>query len=80
MRKETIQYSSPLDALVAVAKRLSSYESRLGSGAVMGDKKVKAVVVRGTKDINVADGPGFISALRDLRAFVEHRNANPLST
>jgi hypothetical protein len=27
MRKQTIQYTSPLDALVAVAKRLSVYES-----------------------------------------------------
>src|SRR5512137_1166591 len=31
-----------------------SSASRLGLGAVMGDKKVKAIVVRGTKDINVA--------------------------
>ena len=28
MRKQTITYSSPVDALVAVAKRLSNYESR----------------------------------------------------
>ena len=28
MRKETIQYTSPLDALVTVAKRLSLYESQ----------------------------------------------------
>lgn len=28
MRKQTIRYTSPLDALVAVAKRLSIYESR----------------------------------------------------
>jgi hypothetical protein len=27
MRKQTIQYTSPLDALIAVAKRLSVYES-----------------------------------------------------
>jgi aldehyde:ferredoxin oxidoreductase len=54
--------------------------SRLGSAAVMGDKKVKAVAVRGTKDVNIADGPGFIKALRELREFVEHRNENPLPT
>lgn len=30
MRKQTIEYTSPLDALVAVAKRLSLYESRQG--------------------------------------------------
>lgn len=28
MRKNTIQYTSPLDALVAVAKRLSLYENQ----------------------------------------------------
>lgn len=28
MRKQTIQYTSPIDALIAVAKRLSIYESR----------------------------------------------------
>jgi hypothetical protein len=28
MRKQTIQYTSPLDALVAVAKRLSLYEKQ----------------------------------------------------
>ena len=28
MRKKTIQYTSPLDALVAVQKRLSLYEHR----------------------------------------------------
>ncbi len=28
MRKETVMYSSPLDALIAVTKRLNEYESR----------------------------------------------------
>lgn len=28
MRKQIIQYTSPIDALVAVTKRLSTYESR----------------------------------------------------
>lgn len=28
MRKQTIQYTSPLDALVAVSKRLSLYENQ----------------------------------------------------
>ena len=28
MQKQTIQYDSPIDALVAVAKRLSAYEER----------------------------------------------------
>ena len=28
MRKDTIRYTSPLDALIALAKRLSTYENR----------------------------------------------------
>ena len=28
MRKRTIQYASPIDALIAVTRRLSIYESR----------------------------------------------------
>jgi hypothetical protein len=28
MRKQRIEYTSPLDALIAVAKRLNSYENR----------------------------------------------------
>jgi len=30
MRKEHVEYDSPVDALVAVAKRLSEYEARYG--------------------------------------------------
>lgn len=30
MRKQTVQYDSPLDALVAVAKRLARYEADAG--------------------------------------------------
>jgi hypothetical protein len=32
MRKQTIQYTSPLDALVAVSKRLSLYENQQKNG------------------------------------------------
>ena len=31
MRKQSIQFDSPLDALVAVAKRLSRYEAEAGT-------------------------------------------------
>lgn len=30
MKKQTIQYSSPLDALIAITKRLSQYETQYG--------------------------------------------------
>lgn len=66
-------------SLVASVEMGRGSASRLGSAAVMGDKKIKAVAVRGTKGINLYDGQAFMSHLRDLRAFVEHRNANPLS-
>lgn len=33
MRKQRLQYTSPLDALIAVAKRLSMYESQHNLGS-----------------------------------------------
>lgn len=33
MLKQTIQYTSPLDSLIAVAKRLNSYESQHQMGS-----------------------------------------------
>ena len=54
--------------------------SRLGAAAVMGDKKVKAIAVRGTNEVYMADGLSFLTALKDLRAYVKHRNENPLPT
>ena len=52
--------------------------SRLGSGGVMGDKGLKAIAVRGTKDVQLAHGAEFMSHWKQLDAFVRHRNANPL--
>jgi len=40
---------------------------RSGVGAVMGSKNLKAVAVRGTKGIKVADVPGFTNAINDAR-------------
>jgi aldehyde:ferredoxin oxidoreductase len=53
--------------------------SRQGAGAVMGDKKIKAIAVRGTKDVNLFDGPAFIKHLEEVRAYAKHRIYNPLS-
>lgn len=66
-------------SLIASIEMGRGSASRLGSAAVMGDKKIKAVAVRGTKDLNLYDGHAFIKHLRELREFVENRNANPLS-
>ncbi len=52
--------------------------SRMGCGAVMGDKNLKAVAVRGTKDINLAKPLEFIKVCNDALKFIEHRNQHPI--
>lgn len=44
---------------------------RGGTGAVLGSKNVKAVAVRGTKDVEVADIKGLIKFYRDKKAKFE---------
>lgn len=53
--------------------------SRLGAAAVMGDKRIKAVAVRGTKEVNLFNGLEFMKHLKELKKYIEHRNENPLS-
>ena len=55
-----------------------SSASRLGGGAVMGDKKVKAIAVRGTKDVNLARGAEFIQHMEEMRRYIDYRNAHPI--
>jgi len=55
-----------------------SSASRLGGGAVMGDKKIKAVAVRGTKDINLARGEEFMQHMKDMMQYINFRNENPI--
>ena len=43
---------------------------RGGLGAVMGSKKLKAVVVRGTKGVKVADKDKFLKAAKESRALL----------
>ncbi len=52
--------------------------SRLGLGAVMGDKKVKAIVVRGTKDLNIAKPVEFIQECTKLLDYMMYRLQNPI--
>jgi len=52
--------------------------SRMGCGAIMGDKKLKAVAVRGTKDINLAKPLEFIKLCNDALKFIVKRNENPI--
>lgn len=55
-----------------------SSASRLGIGAVMGDKNVKAIVVRGTKDINVARPAEYFELCNEVLEYIKFRNENPI--
>ncbi|KUO78497.1 MAG: aldehyde dehydrogenase [Desulfosporosinus sp. BRH_c37] len=55
-----------------------SSASRLGGGAVMGDKNIKAIIVRGTKDLYLARGAEFIEQVNKIGEYIKFRNANPL--
>jgi hypothetical protein len=66
MKKQTIQYTSPLDALVAVAKRLSQYEDQhqLDSEAFF-DKYNRG---------EYSDDAIFIDWANDYRHFIDLRD------
>ena len=55
-----------------------SSASRLGIGAVMGDKGVKAVVVRGTGDINIAQPTEYMALCNEVLEYIQFRNQNPI--
>ena len=55
-----------------------SSSSRGGIGAVMGDKGVKAIVVRGTKDINVQKPAEYFELCNEVLEFIKFREKNPI--
>ncbi len=55
-----------------------SSASRGGIGAVMGDKGVKAIVVRGTKDINMAQPDEYMKLCNEVLSYIKFRNENPI--
>ena len=55
-----------------------SSASRGVLGAVMGDKGLKAIAVRGTKDINIARPDEFIGLCNDVLKYIKWRNENPI--
>jgi len=55
-----------------------SSASRGGIGAVMGDKGVKAVVVRGTRDINLADSAKFMELCDGVLKYIKWRENHPI--
>ena len=55
-----------------------SSASRLGIGAVMGDKGLKAIAVRGTKDINIARPAEFIEFCNEVLKYIKVREEKPV--
>ena len=55
-----------------------SSASRLGIGAVMGDKGIKAIAVRGTKDINIARPAEFMELCNEVLKYIKVREENPI--
>ena len=55
-----------------------SSASRLGIGAVMGDKGIKAIAVRGTKDINIARPAEFMELCNDVLKYIQVRSEKPV--
>ena len=67
MRKQTVQYTSPLDALIAVAKRLSKRELRHG----MESKDFFAQYMQG----GMPDDAVFVEWANDYRHYLALRTA-----
>lgn len=55
-----------------------SSASRGGIGAVMGDKGVKAIAVRGTRDLSVARPAEFMELCNDVLKYIKFREENPI--
>jgi benzoyl-CoA reductase subunit BamB len=55
-----------------------SSASRGGIGAVMGDKGVKAIAVRGTGDIHVARPAEFMELCKEVLEYIKWREDNPI--
>src|SRR4030042_381687 len=55
-----------------------SSASSLGLGALMGDKGIKAIAVRGTKDINIARPDEFLKLCNEVLQYIKFRNENPI--
>jgi len=55
-----------------------SSASRGGIGAVMGDKGLKAIAVRGTGDVNIARPAEFIELCNEVLEYIKFREENPI--
>jgi len=55
-----------------------SSASRQGIGAVMGDKGLKAIAVRGTNDVNIARPAEFLELCNEVLEYIKLRENNPI--
>jgi benzoyl-CoA reductase subunit BamB len=55
-----------------------SSASRGGIGAVMGDKGLKAIAVRGTGDVNIARPAEFLQLCNEVLEYIKFREKNPI--
>jgi len=55
----------------AVAGEKGDFAGRCGLGAVLGSKNLKAIVVRGTRGVAIADPEGFKTAVSEARAKIK---------
>ena len=55
-----------------------SSASRGGIGAVMGDKGVKAIVVRGTNDVHVAQPVEYLEQCNEVMEYIKFREDHPI--
>ena len=55
-----------------------SSASRGGIGAVMGDKGVKAIVVRGTNDVHVAQPAEYLEQCNEVMDYIKFREDHPI--
>jgi aldehyde:ferredoxin oxidoreductase len=55
-----------------------SSASRGGIGAIMGDKNLKAIAVRGTKDVLIARPAEFFELCSGVLKYIKHRAENPI--
>jgi len=55
-----------------------SSASRNGVGGVMGDKGLKAIAVRGKKDIHIARPPEFMETCNEILQYMDHRLKEPI--
>ncbi|MFC1991609.1 aldehyde ferredoxin oxidoreductase N-terminal domain-containing protein [Chloroflexota bacterium] len=74
----TIGLAGENKVYMASIEQGSSSASRLGIGAVMGDKGLKAIAVRGKKDVPIARPAEFTELCNGVLEYIKLREDNPI--